>query len=73
MVFRFLVSQNQKLLPNPEAVEHKHFLSMSKFVGADDGCGPPQVPGDIQAWQRCTDQTWTVFAVQHAYFPGAPG
>lgn len=31
MVFRFLVSQNQKVLPNPEAVEHKHFLSMSKI------------------------------------------
>lgn len=56
MVFRFLISQNWKLLPNPEPVERKHFFSMSKFVGADDDCGPPQVPGDIQAWQRCTDQ-----------------
>lgn len=65
MVFRFLISQNPKLLPHPEPVERNHFLSMSKFVSADDGCSLPQVPGDIQAWQRCTDQRWTVFAIQH--------
>lgn len=73
MVFRFLISQHGKLLPHPEPVEHNHFLSMSKSVGADDSCGPPQVPGDIQAWQRCTDQTVhrpdNVFAIQHRYFP----
>lgn len=32
MVFRFLISQNRKLLPHPEPVEHKHFLSMSDLL-----------------------------------------
>lgn len=44
MVFRFLISQNRKLLPSPVPVEYKHFPSVSKLVGAENVCGPPQLP-----------------------------
>ena len=32
------------LLASPELVEYKHFVSMSKSVGADNVCGSPQLP-----------------------------